>query len=83
MKKARVTLQIDPRELRVDIYRNGVILVKNKFGLENIRITHMPTATVTECNLGCKRHPDISAWNIDRKKCAMSQLKQKLNEVVK
>ena len=80
MKKARVPLQIDPRELRVDVYSNSARLVKNKFGLENIRIIHMPTATVAECNLDCKRHPDISTWNIDRRKCAMSQLKQKLNE---
>jgi protein subunit release factor A len=76
-------LQIDPRDLRIDIFSDSGAMVKNKLGIKTIRITHLPSGEVTECGDTCSRHPNISAWNIDRKKCAISQLKQKLNDSIK
>lgn len=75
-------IEIDPSELRVDSYRNIAALVANKFGIENIRITYLPKGIVVSCGPSCDRHPDALMWNVDRRKCCMSQLKQKLNEEI-
>lgn len=75
-------IEIDPRELRVDIYSNSARPIKNKFGVDNIRITYMSKGIVVSCDASCERHADVLMFNVDRRKCCMSQLKQKLNEEV-
>lgn len=73
--KGIVVAEINPKDLRVDIYSNSSIpSAKYKCGVDNIRITHLPTGTVVTCDSECLKHKDDLI--IDCMGCAMEKLKE-------
>jgi len=70
LKKERIKLSLNNKDLRVDIFSNGTHL-----GDCYIRITHMPTGTVSSCDNECFFHAGLKNIPIsERRKCAMGRL---------
>jgi len=67
--------EVNPKDLRIDIYsKSSMSLERYKCGIDNVRITHLPTGIFVICDSECLEHKDSSI--IDCRACAMNKLRE-------